>query len=270
MFRFIGFYSVIFFSLLLSNKLMANKSCQQLLRTSLSHISIGDMRTLNYSVWDIQLSTTQYRVLFNSPGRSTMGTALIDSNLLKHQHREPEIYYILKGSGTTFVESAKGKQRIDLRSGTFFYLPSGMHHYTVAHPDNPLELVYFFPPSENIKYVYDGKLKIDEKEQLISGILNFSDKKQKSRGIKTLIDIENFAALGLKSFTIPEDRESMKIQIKPNTSLFVLKGKGLFEIEANLPPVQLHHGRHITFGTGKEYQIKRKGKEALVILLFES
>jgi quercetin dioxygenase-like cupin family protein len=81
-------------------------------------------------------------------------------HLAEHQHLASEIYLVVGGEGRMQL----GDQWINLRPGTFVYLPSGIRHQVRAG-SKPVEIVYFFPRNGLVDVSYDFDLVLRQPQQ---------------------------------------------------------------------------------------------------------
>jgi quercetin dioxygenase-like cupin family protein len=75
----------------------------------------------------------------------TVGVAIFPAGSAPDGHVHPaeeEVIYIVSGTG----ELVTPEGAVALAPGTAVYIPVGMHHATVAHSSEPLELISIFSP----------------------------------------------------------------------------------------------------------------------------
>lgn len=80
------------------------------------------------------------------------GLAICPSNgtLALHQHTQPEMYYVLSGSGQVEIDGI----RHHVNEGTVLWIPGDAVHGVFCGPDETLKWLYVFPEGnfENIVY----------------------------------------------------------------------------------------------------------------------
>ncbi|MCY4644024.1 MAG: cupin domain-containing protein [Bacteriovoracales bacterium] len=260
-------------TLLAVDRLEAGADCKSLL----ARVWTNDSRP--YKVWDPKVSTVAVKPMVDrktihsphfSPIRIMMGAARITQNLPLHQHEETEIYYILKGRGRTFVTTREGTDEFEIEAGSFFYLPTGVPHYTVADPHNPIELLYIFPRGalEDVRYVFDGSLPIS-KEAFMRGQLPLLKEYPLDVKERVLIHPSRGEVMGqvMKHLLIPP-RKIVDHRVEGSGRiLFVRRGQGLIRLESREVP--LTAGSYLYLGEGAAYTLKSTHLHGLDILIFE-
>lgn len=65
----------------------------------------------------------------------------------QHPHREDEIYYILKGTGSILMGRTEDEAKeFPLKPGDIIYVPRGMWHHFCKHEQEGLHILVFFGP----------------------------------------------------------------------------------------------------------------------------
>ncbi|KAH6655827.1 RmlC-like cupin domain-containing protein [Truncatella angustata] len=99
---------------------------------------------------------TTWSTLFSSPQTPTSsmsaGVATCPSNgsLALHRHQQPEIYYILSGSGIVQVDGVRHQVSKD----TVIWIPGNAEHGVSCGPDNNLVWFYVFPEGSFESVIY--------------------------------------------------------------------------------------------------------------------
>ena len=234
-----------------------------------------------YQVWNPEVSTVAIRGMVDqnsiSPNapylrRIMMGTARIGQDLLLHQHHETEIYYILKGEGRTFLTANTREYEFKIEAGSFFYLPSGMPHYTVSNPENPIELLYVFPTGslDDVEYVFDGSLSIPFQNPII-GKLPLSRGHTSEVIEQTLVDArddDNLTGQVMKNLYMPAGRQrDHHIVDGDHRIIFIRQGKGFIAIDGQEFPIPT--GSYLYLEGDISYSIRSMSSQDLDVLIFE-
>ena len=227
-----------------------------------------------YKVWNPEVSTTAIREMVDGnsirperfyQSRIMMGGARIVGDLPRHQHKETEIYYILKGKGKTFLTTKQGERELDIGAGSFFYLPAGMPHYTVSDPSDPLEFLYVFPANvlENIKYIFDDSLPLPTESPLI-GKLSVSGEYPLEIVEETLLSSREQV---MKHLRLPLQKKLARTDNERGKILFVRWGEGMIAINGEEFPIK--EGTYLYLGEGASYSLQSADAHGLDILIFE-
>ena len=84
----------------------------------------------------------------------TMGVAEIPpyERLVRHRHIQPEVYFILAGSGVITIET----EERTVSSRTAIYIPGDAAHSFANTSGSPLRFLYAFPADsfQDVKYVF--------------------------------------------------------------------------------------------------------------------
>ena len=258
-----------------SNSLLGQE-CFPLARPLLQNQKIlrGSVDNKDYQIWNAEKSSTRYKVLLDHtvkyPHSLKMGMAVIDDDLLLHQHKESEIYYFLRGKGFSYLGRPGKELKVAVQEGTFFYIPSGVPHYTKALAGNPLEFLYIFPRHtfENIEYVYDGTLEIFEDGLLVGDITALP---------RPLMAIFRETLVGGKQKKISTDLLFNRIVIPKNqnvtqktvsnTIIFVNRGRGTITLGPQ--KIAVKKGTYLLVPLEHHYTIDNKISQQLDLFLFE-
>ena len=226
-------------------------------------------------VWDPKVSSVAVKNMVDRQSvnsrRIMMGMARIDQDLPIHQHQATEIYYVLKGKGRTTLKLGNKDIVTEMGEGSFLYLPSGMPHYTVADPKNPLEFLYIFPKDDlgNVKYVFDNSLKASQKRHVVGKLSAPQTKKFLPGSVeKVLVEATDPQDTGLvmKHLKLSSKGQVEKLVDTDNTILFVREGRGF--IISNGKRTPLREGSHVYLSKGTRYSIQSADNEGLDILTF--
>ena len=235
----------------------------------------GSLDNKKYKIWNRKKSSTHYQVLLDHtaehPHFLRMGAAIIDDNLIRHQHKESEIYYFLGGKGVAYLGKPGKEIKVPVRKGTFLHIPSGVPHYTKADPDSPLELLYIFPRHsvEDIEYVFDGTLKNFEKNLLVGDV---SELPKSLRSIHREIIIggarnnRHSTDLSFGRVAVPW-KKKISEKAALNTIVFVNEGRGV--ITTGSEKIDVEKGSYLLIPKGHRYIVENGASERLDLLLFE-
>ncbi|KAI1068305.1 hypothetical protein LB507_004197 [Fusarium sp. FIESC RH6] len=98
-------------------------------------------------VWQTLLSN-----LNTTANPMCVGIATCPSNgsLALHQHTQPELYYVLGGSGQVEIDGV----RHDVAEGSVLWIPGDALHGVFCGPEETLKWLYVFPEGrfEDVKY----------------------------------------------------------------------------------------------------------------------
>ena len=87
----------------------------------------------------------------------TMGYSEImpGAKFSRHRHAQPEVYYILEGSGSVEIEG----QSYPVQPGTAVFLPGNALHTLINTGAGPLRLVYTFPVDSfaDVEYILEQR-----------------------------------------------------------------------------------------------------------------
>lgn len=242
-----------------SAKFTGKESCRALLS--------GSAQTKDYKVWNTQKSSTRYKVLLDhskkTPHFLRMGMAVINDNLLSHQHRESEIYYYLRGEGTTYLGPPGSEMEVPVRAGTFLYIPEGVSHYTVANENNPLELIYIFPRNgvQDIEYLFDGSLPSFEKDILVGNIAALSEVPNGIHRETVIGGVDLF----FERIVVPKGENDIQ-KAATNTILFANEGRGT--VTVNNKKVVVEKWGYLLISKGHDYLIENEGERKFEVFLF--
>ena len=223
-----------------------------------------------YKIWDVNKSSTTYKVLLDHtldhPHFLRMGAAIIDDELLRHQHKEGEIYYFLKGKGVTRLGKPGEEIEIPVQKGMVLYIPSGVPHYTKANAGDPLELLYVFPRYDvkDIDYVFDGTLESFERSIQVGDVSEIPGFVQ---GVhrETVIAGKERELLFNRLAIVAGKKISQKAE--SNTILFVHEGRGV--ITVGTQRVTVEKGRYLLIPEGHQYTVESGASQGLDLFLFE-
>ena len=234
----------------------------------------GFIDSKNYQIWNAEKSSTRYKVLLEHteehPHALKMGVAMVDDDLLLHQHKESEIYYFLGGKGFSYLGWPGKERKTAVQAGTFFYIPSGVPHYTKARAGNPLEFLYIFPRHtfENIEYIYDGTLESFENGLLFGNITTLP---------RPLTTIFRETVIGDEPKKSPTDLLFHRIAVPKNqnvaqktvsnTIIFVNRGRGT--ITHGPQKIDVKKGSYLLIPPEHHYVIGNKISQELDLFLFE-
>ena len=226
-------------------------------------------------VWNPKVSSVAVKGMVDRQSINSrkimMGMARIDQDLPLHQHKATEIYYVLKGKGRTTLKVGNKDIVTEIEEGSFLYLPSGMPHYTIADPNNPLELLYIFAKDEldSVKYIFDNSLKASQTRHVV-GKLSVPETKKFSLGSVEEVLVKatdpQDTGLAMKHLRLSPKRQVEKLVDTDNTILFVREGRGF--IISNGKRTPLKKGDHIYLPKDTRYSIQSADNEGLDILTF--
>lgn len=226
---------------------------------------VGRVHSQPYRVWNPKVSTVAIKNLVDNTSWNSrdimMGAAKIDTELLIHQHADVEIYYVTKGRAQTFLGTPTKGRWVNLEAGSFLYLPSGLPHHTVAHPKDPIEILYVFPRDnlKDVKYVFDGSLSISDQRPII-GRLSLPEHNPAQLKQNTLVNKE----LVMEHLRLPEG-EAVQWE-GDGQILFVRQGQGFITSHQQKTPIQT--GSYSYLRESRPYSIQ--STEGLDILVFAS
>ena len=200
-----------------------------------------------------------------------MGMASIGVDLLYHRHAEPEIYYIAKGRGTTVLGHPGNQTTIDLREGTYFYIPGGMPHYTQAEPDQPLTVLYLFPRnnSQPIKYIYDDTtpLKTTSEKDLIT--INSISPLKAGRVFPTTIEtLIKDVDLGFKRVVLSPNHDFTASVLSDDVILYINKGHTVIDLGPSDVHLQLKEGDYLYLSRGHTFSLKGEAPLGVEVFVF--
>lgn len=118
--------------------------------------SHGNHNRFDFTEWNAEVSIKS--LLDASHARSeglVLGLGRVCGKLPWHQHASPELYLITAGRG----EMDAGERTLQLRPGTYVYLPPGLPHETRGQG---LEFVYLFAEEVlgHVGYRFDGSVPV--------------------------------------------------------------------------------------------------------------
>ena len=232
----------------------------------------GSVSKRNYKFWDTNKSSTRYQILLEHtvkhPHFLRMGAAVIDDNLIRHQHRESEIYYFLKGKGVSYLGRPGKEIAVPVEKGTFLYIPSGVHHYTKADADNPLEFIFVFPrrnANKDIEYVFDGRLESFDGGILVGNVPETLD---------TFHGVRRESLIGGEGVDLLFERVSVSHQRRfshdavNNTIIFVNEGQGMITVGSQ--EFSVGKGSYLLVPKERRYTVENRTSRGLDLLLFEN
>ncbi len=239
-----------------------------------SRLLVGNTQSQSYEVWDPDTSTVAIKTLVDrNSGNSRqimMGAARIDTDLLFHQHAAAEIYYVTKGKARTLLGAPEDKRWVDLEAGNYLYLPSGLHHHTIADPDNPLEIIYIFPRDnlEDVEYVFDGGLPVLSRESVV-GKLPTLDKYPTQLKRQVLVKRSEVGESGLmmEHLSMPARERVQDVASEANHIFLVRHGQGLMAIGDQ--KISIEEGSYLYLEEGTPYSIQSAREQGLDILIFK-
>ncbi|CAF3496861.1 unnamed protein product [Fusarium graminearum] len=118
-------------------------------RDSISQKALDSFPDTNHGnvVWQTLLSN-----ISTSANPMCVGIATCPSNgsLALHQHTQPEMYYVLAGSGQVEIDGV----RHDVSEGSVIWIPGDAFHGVFCGPEETLKWLYVFPEGrfEDVKY----------------------------------------------------------------------------------------------------------------------
>ena len=219
----------------------------------------GSIYKKSYELWDIEKSNALYKVLLEHTAKHPhflrMGMAIINKDLLLHQHREAEIYYFLGGKGTSYLGRPGNELKVEVQRGTLLYIPAGLPHYTKAQSGHPLEFLYVFPRygTKDIEYVYDGTLASGEGSALVREIAT-------SPRPTRVVHRENLvkADLLFDRMVVP-GKKWVSQKALSNTIVFVHTGRGTITVDSQ--KFRVEQGTYLLIPQGRRYTVE--GSEEL-------